>query len=181
MKAINQFKRVAGIESDLEENIKNIRQFQSSIHYLKIVDYLKCLNDQMNEKIKSEKIQIIIDDYQKMKLICDATAKSKATNIRSKLIDPLVIQWSESIQAPIVSLIEDELSGAGYPFDDVTPLKKKDMTDLKNYMILLDQIDLPEHLTDENDPPLPIKILLSPITKRFHYHFYSTSSKESFH
>ena len=85
------------------------------------------------------------------------------------------------IQAPIVALIEDELTAAGFPFDDVTPLKKKDMTDLKNYMILLDQIDLPEHLTGENDPPLPIKILLSPITKRFHYHFYSTSSKESFH
>ena len=80
-----------------------------------------------------------------------------------------------------MALIEDELTSSGFPFDDVTPLKKKDMTDLKNYMILLDQIDLPEHLTGENDPPLPIKILLSPITKRFHYHFYSTSSKESFH
>ena len=79
-----------------------------------------------------------------------------------------------------MALIEDELTSSGFPFDDVTPLKKKDMTDLKNYMILLDQIDLPEHLTGENDPPLPIKILLSPITKRFHYHFYSTSSKESF-
>ena len=91
---------MAGVESDLEENIKNIRQFQSSIHYLKIVEYLKTLNQQMNEKLKSnEKIQIIIDDYQKMKLICDATAKSNATNIRSKLIDPLVTQWSETIQA----------------------------------------------------------------------------------
>ena len=80
----------------------------------------------------------------------------------------------------MTKLVNEELKSIGYPFDDISHQKtaKKDLGDFQKLLQILDQADLPTHLKHEDDPPLPIQVLLTPLQSKFRVFFFSTSSKE---
>ena len=73
--------------------------------------------------------------------------------------------------------VDEELKSVGFPFEgEMAKPVGKDLPELKELLTILDTVDLPPHLRQDN-PPLPIQILLAQLKKKFHYFFYSSSSK----
>ena len=80
----------------------------------------------------------------------------------------------------VVKQVDEELKTLGFPFEgDMAKTVGKDLPELKELLTILDTVDLPSHLRHD-DPPLPIKTLLAQLKKKFHYFFYSSSSKVKF-
>ena len=96
----------------------------------------------MNKNCVDDDVTAAVDNYHKLKAVADVAYRSACLKIRTKLIDPLVISWSEALSQPIIKLINEELNQINYPFDDYQAQKsiKRDLTQFQKYLELLDQV-----------------------------------------
>ena len=143
----HRLKRIEKVDPKLESAVRDIRNCQNSIKYIKLIEWLKEINVDMNRYKSEDNINMVVDHYQKLRTISEVAYKSACLKMRILVIDPLVKKWSESLREPIIRFINDELKAINYPFDDISHHKqiKKDLTEFQKHLEILDQVN-PDYL-----------------------------------
>lgn len=83
--------------------------------------------------------------------------------------------WHSTLKLSYEKHVEAELTRIGYPFSHGNT--NADIANIRDAFLRLDELDLPPHLRDESEPPLPIQLLTRPLKKKFRVFFYSNASK----
>ena len=168
-----EFDVIDNLDIELVTQIRSIRDCQNSAKYVRLLTELDELNRRMNE---AESVDAIIPLYRQLREIAAEAEHSSLSALKGKVLEPLVRQWSAAISAPVARLVADEFKALGFPFEEPGKQVQRDLSELKAHLVMLDGLDVPSHLR-RDEPPLPIKTLLTQLEKKFQFFFYSSSSK----
>jgi len=141
--------------------------------FLNFFDFEKEIHEKLNS-LSRENIENAIPEFLKLKEICSKCSKSACLKLKT-FLDEIVKIWHFALKLEIENEIESELARIGFPFSNGNINLEIDQ--IKQNLVKLEELDLPNHLKDESDPPLPIKALIGPLKKKFKIYFYSSSSK----
>jgi len=168
-----EFDVIDNLDMELVTQIRSIRDCQNSAKYVRLLTELDELNRSMNE---AESVDAILPLYHQLREIAAEAEHSSLSALKGKVLEPLVRQWSAAISAPVAKLVADEFKALGFPFEEPGKQVQRDLSELKAHLVMLDGLDVPSHLR-RDEPPLPIKTLLTQLEKKFQFFFYSSSSK----
>ncbi|CAG9786222.1 unnamed protein product [Diatraea saccharalis] len=178
-KVENFLERTKPLCLELDKRFQAIHKLEYVLDYLKSFEKVDDLSHQMKQCNDDEQLVLWYLDLKDM-------SKSYTTIHRAAYVTEYTHYWHNVLKDKFTKQYEDYLKLLKWPF---TPNKENSpppkeilakFSNLTRYLFLIEgqaNESVPQDLEQEQDPCLPVRILLKPLKKRFTFHF--TGSRQT--